>query len=288
MRRGGLAGAVVIAMGLVAAAIAFAVVTSLLDRADATLDLRLARMEDALAGAEESRAGIEEELAQAVSELERLRGEVTEIANRPAPVAVAPASAALPDIGGDENFEAPPTEAPTEVMMLADSRFNGGITQPRNRTMLEVLGRPRDDLGSDCRTVTNPRLASLLETRTVGPITVTMVRPALDSLGRIMDRLRATEPDIYAKIGTAGALCARLIRGSSGISNHSWGTAIDLTMEGVLDGFGDGGTQLGLVILAEYFNDEGWFWGATYGREDSMHFEVGEETLRAWAAQGLL
>jgi hypothetical protein len=79
----------------------------------------------------------------------------------------------------------------------------------------------------------------------------------------------------------------RLIRGSrSSISNHSFATAIDLKLEGKLDGFGDGGTQFGLLIVAELFNEEGWFWGATYRREDSMHFEVGEETLRAWVQEG--
>ncbi len=42
----------------------------------------------------------------------------------------------------------------------------------------------------------------------------------------------------------------------------------------------------GFSTLAEYFNDEGWYWGAAYNREDSMHFEVGEETLRRWRAEG--
>lgn len=114
-----------------------------------------------------------------------------------------------------------------------------------------------------------------------------MIRPALDSLARVLERLRQSDPDIHAKVGTAGALCARFVRGStSSISNHSWGTAIDLTLEGVLDPFADGGTQAGLLYLAEYFNDEGWYWGAAYNREDSMHFEVGEETLRRWRAEG--
>ena len=116
-----------------------------------------------------------------------------------------------------------------------------------------------------------------------------MIRPALNSLERIMERLRASEPDIHAALGTAGALCARLIRGSTAsISNHSWGTAIDLKLEGQLDGFADGGTQFGLLLLAELFNEEGWYWGATYNREDSMHFEVSEEVLRRWAAEGRL
>ncbi len=131
-------------------------------------------------------------------------------------------------------------------------------------------------------------LKALLETRQIGPIRITMIKPALDSLERIMGRLQETEPDIYASIGTAGALCVRLIRGSSSsISNHSWGTAVDLKLEGRLDGFGDGSTQFGLLIIAELFNEEGWFWGATYSREDSMHFEVGVETLRSWASAGL-
>ena len=48
------------------------------------------------------------------------------------------------------------------------------------------------------------------------------------------------------------------------------------------------GTQFGLLLLAELFNEEGWFWGAAYNREDSMHFEVGVETLRKWQAEGKL
>lgn len=303
MRRGSLAGATVIAIGLVAAAIAFAVVTTLLDTAGSAIDMRIAPVERDLAASEAARQQMAEDLEEMRAELGRLRDDLSRLANRPAPppvlAAPAPAGSAssesaaaplLPDVGAGEDFEAPAeTSAPTEVMTLAKARFNHGITQPRNRTMLEILGNPRDSYGTDCQQVTNPRLVGLLESRQVGPITVKMIRPALDSLQRIMARLEQNEPDLYAKIGTAGALCARFIRGSTrSISNHSWGTAIDLTLAGQLDGFADGGTQLGLVILAEYFNEEGWFWGATYGREDSMHFEVGEETLRAWQAAGQL
>ena len=84
----------------------------------------------------------------------------------------------------------------------------------------------------------------------------------------------------------AAAVLARSSR--SAVSNHSWGTAIDVKLQGQLDGFGDGGTQFGLLLLAELFNEEGWYWGAGYRREDSMHFEVGVETLRKWQAEGLL
>jgi hypothetical protein len=30
----------------------------------------------------------------------------------------------------------------------------------------------------------------------------------------------------------------------------------------------------------------GLAWGAAYGREDSMHFEVSKETIKTWIAEG--
>ena len=291
MSQGNLAGPIIVAIGVVIAAMAFAVVTTLLQTADSGADLRMTRLEQALAAEVEARLAMAAELAQARSDLARLREDMSLLANRapsPQPQSRVPVSgtADLPD----EDFETPvPTEDLTEAMLLAKTRFNKGITQPRNKTMMEILGPPRDNYNTDCQAVTNPRLKGLMETRQIGPITVTMLKPALDSLERIMNRLKETDPDIYEKVGTAGAICARFIRGSAtGVSNHSWGSAVDLTLEGQLDPFADGGTQFGLLILAEYFNDEGWFWGAAYNREDSMHFEVGEETLRQWLAEGRL
>ncbi|AZL59605.1 M15 family peptidase [Tabrizicola piscis] len=296
MGKGALIGPIIVAIGVIVAAIAFAVVTTLIDTADGGTDLRLQRLEESVAQLEASVAEGRTLAEAQASDLIRLREDLSLLANR-SPVVmptedntsdfieIDPA-ALLPD----EDFENQEgTENLTEQMKLAKTRFNKGITQPRNRTMLELLGQPRDSYNTDCQPMTNPRLKELLETRQIGPIKVTMLRPALESLERVMTRLKETDPDIHAKVGTAGALCVRFIRGSStSISNHSWATAIDLTLEGQLDGFADGGTQFGLLILAEYFNDEGWFWGAAYNREDSMHFEVGEETLRAWAAEGKL
>jgi hypothetical protein len=294
MGRGNLIGPIIVAIGVVVAAIAFAVVTKLIDTADGGMDLRVQRLEEAVAKLESTTT---EDLARLEAmgvDVARLREDLSLLANRapvaavPDPVDVAPVDPAV--LLPDEDFEnQSDTEALTEQMKLAKTRFNQGITQPRNKTMLEILGNPRESYSTDCQAVTNPTLKALQETRQVGPIKVTMLKPALDSLERVMNRLKETDPDIYAKVGTAGALCVRFIRGSNtSISNHSWATAIDLTLEGQLDGFADGGTQFGLLILAEYFNDEGWFWGAAYNREDSMHFEVGEETLRAWKAEGKL
>lgn len=293
MREGNLIGPIIVAIGVIIAAMAFAVVSTLLETADSGTALRLDRAEEALAAESEARQALEAEIAGLKNDLARLREDMSLLANRAPAVAATsvPRGGTVSDAGlPDEDFETEiATENLTETMLLAKTRFNQAITQPRNKTMMEILGPPRDSYSTDCQPVTNPRLKALTETRQIGPITVTMLKPALDSLERIMARLEKSDPDIWAKVGTAGAMCARFIRGSTtAVSNHSWGSAIDLTLEGQLDGFADGGTQFGLLILAEYFNDEGWYWGAVYNREDSMHFEVGEETLRQWVAEGKL
>lgn len=283
-----LVAATIIAIGLVMGAVAFALVGAVLQVEDGGALVRLNRATVEVRELRRTLDVQEVEIETAKRQIEELRkalGEAREAANRAPAVVNSPTSLR----GFDQIGEHSETKDMTEQMILADERFNKNISQPRNRIMREVLGNPRQTYGVNCQSVTNPSLRALLETRQVGPIKVTMIRPALDSLERIMKRLEEQEPDIHAAIGTAGALCARLIRGSStGISNHSWGTAIDLKLEGRLDGFGDGSTQFGLLLIAELFNEEGWYWGATYSREDSMHFEVGVETLRKWAAEGLL
>lgn len=281
---------IIVAIGVIIAAIAFAMVTTLLESADSGADLRLTRLEEAFDAEAAQRARLEAEIGRLKADLAQLRDDMSLIANR-APVAPTIAVPAPVDsdvlTSSEDEQHMPETEALTEQMQAARGRFNMGVTQPRSKTMMALLGPPRDDYGTDCRTISNPKLKSLVETREIGTIKVTMLKPALESLERIVAKLKEDEPDIYAKLGTAGALCVRYIRGSNtSVSNHSWGTAIDITLQGELDPFADGTMQIGLVILAEHFNEEGWYWGGGYNREDGMHFEVGEETLRKWVEEG--
>lgn len=293
MKQGMLIGPIIIAIGLIAAAVIFALVGAMLQTADGGTELRLDRMETDLENVNESIATLRDALGETEIALEEQTEELALLKGqgiRTVPVQEPAQQSAQSDLLPaplDDGGEPDKTEEMTEVMKLAKTRYNQGIAQPRNKTMLSILGQPRSDYGTNCQSITNSKLKALVETRQVGQIRVTMLKPALDSLERIVAKLKQSDPDIYEALGTAGALCVRLIRGSnSSISNHSFGTAIDVKLEGKLDGFGDGGTQFGLLILAELFNDEGWFWGATYRREDSMHFEVGEETLRKWVSEG--
>ena len=51
----------------------------------------------------------------------------------------------------------------------------------------------------------------------------------LQDLIEIFKDIKAKFPEVYASLGSDGMLCARYVRNSTVyISNHSWGTAIDL------------------------------------------------------------
>lgn len=182
------------------------------------------------------------------------------------------------------------TDEYAEVVLIAQrTEVNQNLTVATPDFLESVLGRPRDALSDNCQPMTNDGLRSRLRLTDVGPIRVNMIAAAAESLGRVFDQIRAADPVLYSKINTSGSLCVRQIRGSNGrLSSHSFGTAIDLNIDGHLDNFTDGKTQLGLVILADFFREEGWIWGAGFNREDSMHFEVSRELIERWVSEGKL
>ena len=288
MKAPGLLGATVIGASVVLAAAVFALVGAVLrDAGGSATEAALARLGDAIATRDGRIADLEAERDALARERDSLRDQLAaaSAAAARAPVPASP-SAALPtdQFGGT----APPeTEDIVDPMELAKGRFNREVIRPTPEVLREVLGEPRQSYSQDCQPVTNPKLVALIETRQIGTFKLSMIRPALDSLQQVVQRLKTEEPDLYAALGTAGALCARYVRGSGrSVSSHAWGAAVDLTLTGQLDRMGDASTQFGLVVLAEFFNDAGWYWGAGYGREDSMHFEVGEGLLRQWVAEG--
>ncbi len=179
-------------------------------------------------------------------------------------------------------------DAFAQVVLIANRRkVNKGLKVPNSAFFTEFLGLPRENLGDDCQPMTNPKLKGLLSTENVGPIRVRMLRPAVISLRQIFKNVQVFEPELYARIKSAGSLCVRRIRGSqTAVSSHAYGLAVDINIDGVLDTLGDGKTQLGLTLLADFFNKEGWIWGAGFGREDSMHFEVSREKLLQWRRLG--
>lgn len=181
-----------------------------------------------------------------------------------------------------------------ELVPLPDkSLFNVGLSSARNSRLLELFGNPRDSYTGKCQALTNAELAQRIATRTVGPIKVTGLAVALDSLRDIFSRVEQEVPGLVGMIGTAGMLCCRRVKLPGGvlganISNHAWGIAVDLKIAGDLDEQGDGFAQRGLLILSTFFNAAGWFWGAGFSKEDSMHFEVSTRLLAQWRSEGLI
>jgi len=170
----------------------------------------------------------------------------------------------------------------------------------RVSTMTAVLGAPKYPLSKDCNDAkASDKVKALMQTRSVGPFRVTGIRPFLEVLARTFALVKAKNPDLYAAVGTAGVLCVRYVRGSTSTpSNHSWGTALDVTMlnpktgEHELDDRGDGKVQVGTLELYKYFKEQAFasgewcFWGAGFPTEDGMHFEASDELIRMWKAQG--
>lgn len=177
-----------------------------------------------------------------------------------------------------------------QVVLIGSRReVNTGMTNSGSKYLIGLFGKPREDLNENCQSMTNPLLKDLVKTENVGPIRVTMLEPAILSLRQVFRNVKIFEPELYDRISTAGSLCVRHIRGRPGsVSTHAYGLSVDLNIDGKLDTLGDGKTQLGLVILADFFKKEGWYWGAGFGREDSMHFQVSKEKIDQWLRQGLI
>lgn len=241
-------------------------------------------------------SGARIEIEMLSQQVEDLRNRVEAMTNELARVG---SGAGLPSVGAQSGSEEDVfrqngpndiIDAYAQVVLIADrANVNDGLEVAGPRYLTETFGPPRETLSDQCESMTNERLADKLVLEEVGPIRVRMLQPAVDSLRRVFENVRVTDPDLYDRINTAGSLCVRQIRGTNNrASTHAFGLAVDLNIDGVLDTLGDGKTQLGLTILADFFREEGWVWGAAWGREDSMHFEVSRKQLEEWIEEGLL
>lgn len=177
----------------------------------------------------------------------------------------------------------------SDTQLLTDRQnLNGDILPLTNNLMLHVLGNPRGNYDQSCQSVSNPAIRKLIVTESVGPFKVTGLKPAVDQLRTALADVKNEIPEVYAVLDSAGMLCVRYVRDSkSSISNHSWGCAIDFTLEGKLDTRGDNRAQKGLIAMHPIMNRNGFFWGASFKKEDSMHFEISRQLLLAWQRDGV-
>lgn len=165
------------------------------------------------------------------------------------------------------------------VPIPAPQDVNTGLSAATPYTMLHLLGKP-GLLTRDCSPITNPRLHAQIVTHRFNNFAVTGWKPAVESLVEIMTEIYQTNRELHAVVRTAGMLCCRRVRKGTNYSNHSWGTAIDLMIEGQLDPQGARMIQRGMLALYPYFHKRGWYWGVEFSRlPDAMHFELAESTV---------
>jgi hypothetical protein len=163
-------------------------------------------------------------------------------------------------------------------------QVNGALTGARNLTLLALIGNPRGSYAPASQEPTNPEILCLLESADFGLFRARGLRPAVEALHRVLRDIALERPDIFPRIGCAGMLGCRLARGSdSAISSHSWGIAIDLTLDGRTEGEG---VPEGLRAIQPIFNRHGFYWGAAFPVAEPMHFEASEQLIRKWAAEG--
>jgi len=175
-----------------------------------------------------------------------------------------------------------------EVPVPAAHLINGGMTPCPTSYLIRTYGMPRSPLPPECgKSPTNPFWARRMVTESVGPFKATGHRLAVALLRDALAAVKEKRFDIYFALGSAGMLCVRHVRGHAGVpSNHSLGLAIDFTLGGKLDDYGDGMTQKGLLDLYGILKGFGFYWGAEFGKEDAMHFEVCGEQVMAWIREG--
>jgi len=182
---------------------------------------------------------------------------------------------------------------PVPISSIAN--LNAGLRSAHSSTMIAVLGAPQEPL--DQHTCKNgqasPAVTRLLETRQINQnFRLTGIRPALDSVQKIIAKVRQANSALVSALDTEGMICVRHKKPTNGAfsddpSNHSWGTAVDFKLRGG-EAPGATGTTVPqwVALLVPFFNAEGWYSGISFA--DAMHFEVADGTIRDWSQRGLL
>jgi len=186
--------------------------------------------------------------------------------------------------------EVDPNIAFTDLVPIP-SGINEGLHSARNSMMCSLLGNPRSTYSVNCSREgpTGALGRRIVWGKSVGLFNVSGFDLAVDSLREVFEEVSTVYPELADALSSYGMLCCRYVRGSrTSISNHSWGTAIDLKIDGKLDEPYNKKVQYGLTLLAPIFNKHGWFWGASFRHEDGMHFEISQEKMLQWEAEGKL
>jgi len=188
----------------------------------------------------------------------------------------------------DSNVSAPPSAAAFDLVDYGKD-FNGSLRPVSRVALSNALGEPSrsKETGSNaCNPIDNPKLKGLLvELSAESGEKIELIKPAAESLNRIMTTMRRLEPDLAATIAFVPTKCAVYIGGDTkAFEENAWRIAVTLggqnKVEGFIAGLGIFGAALQsalrlrqdrdeviepklnrLEAIAKYFREERWVWG---------------------------
>ena len=197
---------------------------------------------------------------------------------------------------GEADFKRP---NPISALVAADYKklvpapsrtsINAGLSPAPHALMMSVFGAP-GALTRDCSSV-NSHLAAKLTTLQATPnFRLYGFKPFATAVASALEEIKTEHPALYDIIGSAGVTCCRAVRGSTThFSNHSWGTAWDVTIGGILAPLNATRIPYGLFPLNVALRKQGIFWAAGYnGRTDPMHMEASAQLVSQWDKAGLI
>ena len=192
-------------------------------------------------------------------------------------------------ISREHDSQAPAKSIYTELVAVSPGA-NAGLQNASGDLVEKILGAPKS--------IEMQRRTQLID---VGPFEVEGFELALESLKDVMLAVNEKFPDLYKRLGHNGMRVIRSISGKKAKSLHSWGIAIDITIDGIEDVKWNEKSFYGLALLAPIFHEHGWYWGGAFQdqeteegsgiyhtNEDSMHFEISKNKLIGWARYGYL
>jgi hypothetical protein len=187
------------------------------------------------------------------------------------------------------DVQAPAKSKYTELVDV-DMNANDGLHNASGKFVESLLGGPESKV-----------VLNMIKYIDVGPFKVEGLVSALNSLSEVMSAVEVKYPDLHSRLRHNGMRVVKKIAGKKSKSLHSWGIAIDITIDGIEDVKWNDKTFYGLALMVPIFHEHRWYWGGAFrdqetekgsgvywSNEDAMHFEVSKEMMLEWAQAGLL
>ena len=171
----------------------------------------------------------------------------------------------------------------------ARDSINAGLSPAPHSLMMSAFGAP-GALSDECSSPVKRLTAEMITVRATPNFRMYGFKLFVNAVAGALEEIKVEHPALYDILGSAGVTCCRAVRGShSHFSNHSWGTAWDVTVGGILAPLNATRIPYGLFPLHAALHKRGIFWAAGYrGRTDPMHYEASAQLIQKWDKAGLI